>query len=163
MTSANLGYRAIVAGAASVPALAVPALASASIDPFVAAAAAVAGDSVCTSEQIAAVEFEAVRECMVGPDGFGPGTPEFRKAIDHNLQYLAVGGRLAFATVGRSKSELIGGFRELCDNDKEEAAISAAETLAKAGELAKDLASIILAAELRTLSALANCCAKVES
>lgn len=126
--------------------------------PFAVAAAALADDRPCTETELAAIDFEAIPEFGVGADGIGPGSPDTRKAIDQNLRYLAFWARSSFGIVGQSKLELIENANEVCEADEGDAAIELVEELGKAADLAKFLAEIIRAAELRTLCALANCC-----
>jgi hypothetical protein len=113
---------------------------------------------MCTKEELASLEFEPVPECCIGSDGQRPGSPDFRKAIDNNIRLVTIGTKMAFATLGMSKAELIEGMGNLMDDD-DEAALSLAQTFSDAHDLARELVKIIRAAEIRTLCAFANCCA----
>jgi hypothetical protein len=122
--------------------------------------APLAGDHVCTHDELAAIDFEAVPEFLCD-DGIGPGTPELRENFKKMLSDLGIASRTAMAVLGKSKPELIEIVRDLgagAENEEEDTAIGLAKILSAGSDNAKRLYELIHAAELRTMCSLANCC-----
>jgi hypothetical protein len=152
----NLSRRSLVASALS--ALAVPAVATFGLSD---AAPALADDHICTHEELAAFEFEAMPQYAV-VDGV-PGTPAFREALEGNLRCVGTGTRLAFVTLGKTKQELIEITQGLLDDDKEDVAFELIESLTTVRKLTEELVGVLKSAEVRTLCAMTNCCEAVQS
>jgi hypothetical protein len=139
----SLSRRSLVASAAALPALAVPAV--------TAAASVLADHHPCTPEELAALEFEAIPQYAA--DGIGPGTPEFRKALEGTLRCVAIGTRMAFVVLGKTKQELIEIHQSLLADDNEEAAIELLDSVTNARKLTEELVGVLKAAEVRSLCA----------
>ena len=101
-----------------------------------------ADEHICTHEELAALCFDGVTEFR--PDGYGAGTPEFRKQLEQYMHESLVGTRLAIAFLGFSKQECVEKIGDM-ESTRENSSIGLVDWFKDTHDRLAHLASIVRA------------------